>query len=118
MAAAKDWGEGVVLLPIASNSNESPELISTVAHSRGLPLVLRDADQAVADRYDAHSTPHAFLIDRQGFLRYCGAVDDVSFRQREPTRYYLLEALQALLSDRLPELSEIQPFGCIIVRHP
>jgi hypothetical protein len=38
-------------------------------------------------------------------------------RQREPTRSYLQEAVEALLDDRLPEIAEIQPFGCTIVRY-
>jgi len=57
------------------------------------------------------------LIDRQGYLRYRGAVDDVTFRQPEPTRFYLGEAVNAVLSGRLPEQAETQPFGCIIVRY-
>jgi len=117
MVAIETWGEEVAYLPIASNANESQALITSVSRSRELPLVLRDADQAVADRYEAKTTPHAYLIDHQGFLRYRGAVDNVSFRQREPTRSYLKEAVEALRSDRLPEPAETQPFGCIIVRH-
>lgn len=116
-AALEDWGEAVALLPIAANTNETEDLIASVARGRGLPLVLRDADHAVADRYAAQTTPHAFLIDRRGYLRYRGAVDDVSLRQREPTRFFLGEAVEALLSDRTPEPAETQPFGCIIVRH-
>ena len=116
-AALEDWGEAVALLPVAANANETEALIAGAARGRGLPLVLRDVNHAVADRYVAQTTPHAFLIDRQGRLRYRGAVDDVSIRQGEPTRFYLGEAVEALLSDRIPDPAETQPFGCIIVRH-
>jgi peroxiredoxin len=112
-----EWGEAVVILSIASNGNESQEMISRIARNRNLQVVLRDAEQAVAERYEALATPHVYLIDRQGVLRYRGAVDDVSFRQREPSRYYLKEAVDALLSGRLPDPLETQPFGCTIVRH-
>jgi hypothetical protein len=71
----------------------------------------------VAGRYGAQTTPHAFLIDRQGILRYRGAVDNVSFRERKPTRFYLQEAVEALLAGQLPEVTEVQPFGCTIVRY-
>ncbi len=27
------------------------------------------------------------------------------------------EAIEALLSDRLPEITDVQPFGCAIVRY-
>jgi hypothetical protein len=71
----------------------------------------------VAGRYGAQTTPHAFLIDRQGNLRYRGAVDDVSFRQRVATKFYLKDAVGTLLAGYLPEVTDVQPFGCAIVRH-
>ncbi len=114
-ACLAQWGADVALLSVASNANEPDGMLAAVARQRGIPVVLRDADQTVAGRYGALTTPHAFVIDRQGILRYRGAVDDVSFRQREPTRFYLQEAVNALLAGRLPEISEVQPFGCTIV---
>lgn len=112
-----EWGADVALLSVASNANETDEMLAAGAGRRKIPVLLKDADQTVADRYEAQTTPHAFLIDRKGILRYHGAVDDVSFRQREPTRFYLQEAVEALLDDRFPEVTETQPFGCTIVRH-
>jgi len=111
------WGDDVTLLSIASNANESDEIINGAANRRKVPVLLRDAEQSVADRYEVQTTPHAFVIDRQGILRYRGAVDDVAFRKREPTRFYLKEGIEALLAGRLPEVTEVQPFGCTIVRH-
>jgi peroxiredoxin len=111
------WGADVALLSLASNANEPEGMLAAVARQRKIPVVLRDAGQMVAGRYGALTTPHAFLIDRQGILRYRGAVDDVSFRQREPTRFYLREAVEAVLADQLPEVPEVQPFGCTIVRY-
>jgi len=111
------WGDSVALLSIASNANESDEMIMSTARQRKLPVVLRDADQSVADRYEAQTTPHAFVIDRQGILRYRGAVDDVAFRQRVATKFYLKDAVEALLAGQLPETTEVQPFGCTIVRY-
>jgi len=112
-----EWGTDVTLLSIASNANETDVQINGIAKQHKLPVVLRDADQSVADRYEAQTTPHVFIIDRQGILRYRGAVDDVAFRQRVATKYYLKDAVEALLSDRLPEIAEIKPFGCTIVRY-
>lgn len=110
------WGADVTLLSIASNANESEELITSTAAHRKIPVLLRDTDQSVADRYDAQTTPHVFVIDRQGILRYRGAADDVAFRKREPTQYYLNEAVKALQNGQLPEINDVQPFGCSIVR--
>jgi peroxiredoxin len=110
------WGRDVALLSIASNANEPDEMLAVSARQRKLPVLLRDADQSVADRYEAQTTPHVFVIDRQNVLRYRGAVDDVAFRQRVATKFYLKDAVDALLAGQLPEVSEIQPFGCTIVR--
>jgi peroxiredoxin len=116
-ACLSQWGADVALLSIASNANEPEGRLAAVARQRKIPVVLTDADHSVADRYAAQTTPQAFLIDRRGILRYRGAVDDVSFKQREPTRFYLQEAVEALLKDRLPEITEVQAFGCTIVRY-
>lgn len=112
------WGQGVALLTIASNVNESEELVARVARQRGLPVVLKDSNHEVADRYEALTTPQVFVIDHQGILQYCGAVDDVTFKQRHPTCAYLREAVTALLDGATPELVETRPFGCTIVRYP
>ncbi|MGE5464450.1 MAG: redoxin domain-containing protein [Syntrophothermus sp.] len=116
MACLVQWGQDVQLLSIAANRNESAPLVEEAARTRRLPLVLLDADHAVADLYEAVTTPHSFVVDRQGILRYRGAVDDVTFRQRKATRFYLEEAVEALLTDRLPELQETPGYGCAIVR--
>ena len=116
-ACLAEWGDSVTLLSIASNANESDEMINGAANRRKIPVLLRDADQTVADRYEALTTPHAFVIDRQGILRYRGAVDNVGFRQRVATEFYLKEAVEALLCNRLPEVTEMPPFGCTVVRY-
>ncbi len=116
LAALRRWGEAVLLLPIASNANESAEALDRVARARGLPWVLRDANQEVADRLGAMTTPEVFIVDREGVLRYHGAPDDVTFRQRTPTRSYVEEAIDALLAGNLPPVTETPPFGCSIVR--
>jgi peroxiredoxin len=110
------WGKDVVVLPIAANRIETREAIAAAARERGLPTVLLDPEHRVADLYDAQTTPHVFIIDRDGMLRYRGALDDTSFAQREPTRSYLEEAVDALLEGRMPRPSETQPYGCAIVR--
>ncbi|GAB4503105.1 MAG: thioredoxin family protein [Anaerolineales bacterium] len=118
LACLPQWGAEVALLTIACNSNESDAMVTEVARRRGLPVVLRDTDRSVTERYEALTTPHVFVLDQEGLLRYRGAVDDVSFRQREPTRFYLREVVEALLAGSQPEIEETPPFGCAIVRFP
>ena len=110
------WNGEVVLLSIAANRNESVQLVAEVSKARRVPQVLLDSNHIVADLYEAFITPHVFVLDREGILRYRGAVDDVNFRRREATRFFLQETVDALLHGRLPELSETPAYGCTIVR--
>lgn len=115
-AKLAQWGDDVVLLSIASNRNEKLEAVKKVSEARRLPIVLLDADCRVADLFDAQTTPHVFVIDRGGILRYRGAVDDVTFRQRKPARFFLDEAVESLLAGHSPALTETPAYGCTIVR--
>ena len=65
------WREAspVTMLSIASNRNETAEALQAAAESRRLPAVLLDADCSVADLFNAQTTPHVFVIDREGILR-------------------------------------------------
>jgi peroxiredoxin len=110
------WQDRIVLLSIASNANEPPELLRQVAEKRGLQVVLQDPAQQVADLYGAVTTPHLFLIDAGGILRYQGALDDVSFRQRTPMRNYVEEAIRSVLDGGLVPVEETLAYGCSIVR--
>jgi peroxiredoxin len=116
MACLAKWGEAVMMLPIAANRNESTQLVVEAAKTRRLPTVLMDAELVVTDLYEAVTTPHAFVLDRAGILRYRGALDDVRFRQPVVTRFYLEEAVEALLDERDPPLQETLAYGCTIVR--
>lgn len=110
------WQEQVALVWIASNANEPPELLDRTAQARGLPLVLLDMDQRVADMYGAITTPHFFLLDPDGIVRYQGALDDVNFRKRMPERCFVVEAVEALLSGNAVPQPESPPYGCTIMR--
>jgi peroxiredoxin len=109
------YGEQIILLPVASNANETPEQIAEAALQRELPRVLLDREQIAARRYQAKTTPHLFIIDADGRLRYQGAYDDVTFRRREPTQAYARQAVQALLAGHDPDPAETRPYGCTIV---
>ena len=115
-AHLKSWGSHVMLISVASNANEPPERLEQVASQRGLGLILLDEGSAVADLYEAVTTPHLFVIDEKGILRYQGAFDDVNFRQRAPTSHYLHDAVEAILAGGMPDPAETLAYGCAIVR--
>ncbi len=106
----------VVMLSIASNRSENFQDVKNAADARRLPTVLLDVDCTVADLFEAQTTPHVFVMDREGILRYRGSVDDVTFRKKIPSRFHLDEAVESLLEGHLPELTDSPAYGCTIVR--
>ena len=111
------WGERVAWISLASNANERAAEIARAAVDRRLPLVLIDAGQTAADDYGAVITPHIFVIDAEGMLRYQGSIDDTTFRKRTATHRYAFEAVEALLNGEQPPVAEAEPYGCTIVRN-
>ncbi|MFN8383872.1 MAG: redoxin domain-containing protein [Anaerolineales bacterium] len=116
MSMFVQWQDDVSMLTIASNRNETAEDVANVSKARRLPTVLLDANCEMADLFEAQTTPHVFVIDRDGILRYRGSVDDVTFRQRVPTRFFLDLAVESLLEGHSLELTESPAYGCTIVR--
>jgi peroxiredoxin len=116
LACLGQWRENVRLLSIAANKNEPFQMLKDVFRARRLPIVLTDVEHVVADLYEAVTTPHAYVVDRDGLLRYRGAIDDVTFQHRKATRFYLEEAVKTLLAGCQPELQEMPAYGCAIVR--
>ena len=82
--------------------------------------ILIDAKAAVAERFGAETTPHAFVIDAKGVLRYSGAIDnDGDFRRRLPPDEvvpYLANAIDALLEGVEVPTPETKAVGCKIKR--
>ena len=113
----ENWGDEVILLQIASNGNEPLEMLRDAAQERTSPgIVLHDPKSEVADLYEATNTPHIYIVDGKGLLQYHGAYDDVSFRQRMPTRNYVEDGVASLLKGNKPEVTHVPPFGCTVVR--
>ena len=112
----ESWNGEVVMLAVAANRNESRQMVEEAATTRRLPTVLVDGQQVVTALYAAVTTPHVFVVDREGILRYRGAVDNLTFRQRTATRFFLQEAVEALRKGQLPELTETPAYGCAIIR--
>ncbi|GAB4494457.1 MAG: hypothetical protein Fur0016_19120 [Anaerolineales bacterium] len=114
--ASEAWQGRVFILRVASNAHETDEMLRDASHARGLDIILKDSAAQVADLYEAQTTPHCFVVDENGLLRYQGAFDDCTFRKRTASRFYVGEAVNALLSGHLPEVQDTPPYGCAIVR--
>ena len=77
--------------------------------------VLNDADGKVGRAYGAKTTPHMFIIDKEGRLAYAGAIDDdQSGRKGESATNYVAKALDELLAGDRVSTPESQPYGCSV----
>jgi hypothetical protein len=116
---ALSWeARGVRIIGIASNVNEPETEIRYEMQNRHLryPVAL-DFDHRVAELYRAEAAPHFFVLDRQGLARYIGALDDATAESRDAKRFYLDQAVNALLNNRAPQPAWTPAYGCQLVRH-
>ncbi|MGD1804629.1 thioredoxin family protein [Dapis sp. BLCC M126] len=75
---------------------------------------VRDMTQDVAISFGAEKTPQAFLLDREGKLRYCGLIDDNVNQPEAVEVAYLRQAIAQLLEGEVVTLSTTEPIGCSI----
>ncbi|HHI80733.1 MAG TPA: redoxin domain-containing protein [Planctomycetes bacterium] len=127
VSLAKTFGSKVVFLAIDSNKtelkNKDPKApafaeLRKVAKRRKLPYpILVDPGNKVADRFQARTTPHCYVIDAKGILRYQGALDnDPRGRKGDRAKNYLKDAIQAVLSGKKVPQAETRAYGCSIKR--
>jgi peroxiredoxin len=74
---------------------------------------LKDGDSSIARAYGARVTPHVFVVDGQGIVRYRGYVDD-SAKPAERKTTGLADAVGALLNGREVATADTRAFGCSI----
>lgn len=74
---------------------------------------LKDGDSSTARAYGARVTPHVYVIDGDGTLRYRGYVDD-SAKPAERKTTGLIDALTAMTNGRDIANADTRAFGCTI----
>jgi peroxiredoxin len=113
-------GQGVQLIAISANDarkypDDSFSKMKTRAQEKGFNFpYLYDESQQIARAYGAERTPEVFLFDRDGVLRYHGAIDDNFESPDAVQNHYLRAALDAVLASRVPDTAQTAPVGCTI----
>lgn len=77
--------------------------------------LLLDHDGAVGKLYDAKTTPHMFVIDKEGKLAYAGAIDDNPSADKADVataKNYVKAAVDALLEGKAVETATSKSYGC------
>src|SRR5687768_4966528 len=74
---------------------------------------LKDGDSSIARAYGARVTPHVYVVDGDGMVRYRGYVDD-SAKPAERKTTGLINALGSLTDGREVANADTRAFGCTI----
>jgi peroxiredoxin len=112
--------DGVRVVAInANNPHLSPpdtfsEMVKRAAERTFNFPYLKDADGAVAKRFGAICTPHAFVLDAELKIVYSGRIDDSRVGDKITSRD-LENALADLVAGRAVAVRRTDPFGCGIV---
>jgi peroxiredoxin len=118
-AITTDYSQkGVVVYGIDSNITEDAEQVKVESKKRNLKYpILLDPDQSVADQFGAITTPHVYILDQEGVLRYEGAADDQGYGEKDPVKVnYARKALDAVLAGKPVETPESRTVGCTVKR--
>ena len=80
--------------------------------------ITRDKKYRIVQLLSATTTPEAFMFDRKHDLKYRGAIDNWFYElggyRQEVTEDYLIEAIEALLGGKEPNLTNTEAVGCLI----
>jgi len=105
---------GARMVLIASNATDSVEASRARVTEVKLPFrVLVDADQRLTDVLGGRRTPHVFVLDATGALRYAGGIDDDSTSAKEEGNRatWLRDAVVSLTEGRAPNVLLTTPKG-------
>lgn len=115
-------GKEVVWLSIISSApgkqghvtgEQAEELTKT--RNAAPAAVLLDPTGKVGQEYGAKTTPHMYIIDREGVLRYAGGIDSIKSTDQadiKTAKNYVAQALDELLAGKPVSEPATAPYGC------
>lgn len=112
-------GKGVVQIAINANQKEladgGPTYANLADHvsKAGVNFIVGvDPGNKLTDVFGGKSTPHCFVIDRDGVLRYAGALDDDPKGDKgAQATAYVRDAIDALIGARPVSVATTKPYG-------
>ena len=114
---AKELDKSVSWLAINTTNYSTPEQNNywIKKYSLKYPILL-DPDGRVGKLYDARRTPHMFVIDKQGILRYHGAIDDNKFADKsgDEVTNYVVNAVKQMVNGETVAPDSQKPYGCTV----
>ena len=86
-------------------------------HASKASAVILDSKGELGKLFGAKTTPHMYVIDAKGVLKYQGAIDD--HPSADPATIkgahnYVRDALEAVLAGKVPAQGETKSYGCSV----
>lgn len=118
----KHGGGQVVWLGINSTNPEHKDFLKPADHQawnqkQGINYtILYDETGKVGKAYDAKTTPHMFIVDKEGKIAYNGAIDDDPQGRNEMAKRlnYVNAGLTAEKGGKNPDPASTKPYGCSV----
>ena len=122
---AKAVDDGVVWVSINSSAKDKEGHLANAKEAKAVIAenksnashYLLDADGTIGHAYEAKTTPHMFVIDKEGTLVYMGAIDDkpsADSADIASATNYVSEALTALKKGKAVKTASTQSYGCFV----
>lgn len=115
---------GVVWFSVISSAPgkqgySTPEQANETAKDKNaVPFaILLDPEGTVGKLYGAKTTPHMYIINKDGLLVYNGGIDDIrstNVADIAKAKNYVLLALEELLTGKDVSVKTSQPYGCSV----
>jgi peroxiredoxin len=114
--AVKYADKGVVWVAVNSTKTNKPADSKAWTKENDLPYpTLQDPEGTVGKAYGAKTTPHMFVIDKDGKIAYQGAIDDDPTGDKGPSAVnYVDAALERLVNGEQPETVRTKSYGCSV----
>jgi peroxiredoxin len=109
----------VVYIAINSTANKPEDEVRSQSdaflkqHKVEIP-VLMDYSGTIGKAYDARTTPHMFVIDDKGVLRYQGAFTDDPKGENKAAMNYVVNAVKQIKANETVEPSYVKSWGCSV----
>lgn len=118
-ALAKKYGEkGVVWLAVNTTSGKTNADNKNIAGEWKIDRpILNDASGTVGTAYGARTTPHMYIVNKDGTLVYAGAIDSDTSADTSAVSgatNFVAAALDELLGGKPVSKSETKPYGCSV----
>ena len=120
--------EGVVWLTINSGASgkqghlDNAGAQAFVAQYHAAPSAyLFDGDGKVGHLYGAKTTPHMYIVDAGGTLRYMGGIDSIASTDKDDlaqATQYVPQALAELKAGKPISVKTSEPYGCAVKYGP